>query len=267
MLLTLTDLSVLFIATHGAIQVYQPTVDPHDHRYGINSYRRHVFITLAVVPTLLSSLAFTDPKCGYVCTGIICWLPENPRWYRLTLAWVPRCIIILLVTGISISVYVHAYQQLNFFKMLWNPKPGNGGATQLDMELDVILPRMEPFGEPVRSQSQRRASLPTHAVRNIIHIPIRQHQSEGGTSLKSSVFRQQRMQSSHINRSKLHTFHDIKGKISRTGNDPTPPSRSSSLTDPTLPEQVRLLLPRVRNWALETISAIKVMPMSTRRRT
>jgi G protein-coupled receptor GPR1 len=99
--------------------VYKPIVDPHDERYGLNPYRFYVNTVIFIVPLILAGLAFLNPNGGYAGGGAVCWLPIRPIWYRLGLSWIPRYVVFILVTYLSIAVYVHVGHQFRQFRKAW----------------------------------------------------------------------------------------------------------------------------------------------------
>lgn len=114
-----SDLSVLAIAIHGAMQVYRPTVDTHDPHYGLNPYRHYINTILLVVPLALASLAFINSDEGYTSGGAVCWLPVRPIWYRLGLSWIPRYIIFVVIVVVETAVYMHVRHQMAGFDQAW----------------------------------------------------------------------------------------------------------------------------------------------------
>jgi G protein-coupled receptor GPR1 len=102
------------------MQVYTPIVDPHDPRYGLNPYRYYVNTVLLVLPVILASLAFINPEGGYANGVSVCWLPIRPIWYQLALSWLPRYIIFLIVSVLSIAVYAHVGHQFRSFRNAWS---------------------------------------------------------------------------------------------------------------------------------------------------
>ncbi|KAF2423600.1 hypothetical protein EJ08DRAFT_557427, partial [Tothia fuscella] len=103
----ITDFATLFIAIHGALQIFRPSLGDFDSGDGLYKYRRYVFGVTLFLPLTLASLAFTNQDAPYTSQGAFCALPTKPIWYRLGLSWIPRYIIGLTVTGLAIAVYVH----------------------------------------------------------------------------------------------------------------------------------------------------------------
>jgi hypothetical protein len=109
------DFATLFIAIHGALQIFRPHFGNFDSGDGLYQYRRLVYITTLGVPVLLASLAFINPAAAYTAQGAFCALPSRPIWYRLGLSWIPRFIIGLTVIGLAIAVYVHVELRFRSF--------------------------------------------------------------------------------------------------------------------------------------------------------
>jgi hypothetical protein len=108
------------ISIHGAIQIYNPIVDPHDTRYGLNPWHNLINVALFIVPNILASLAFIGPNGGYAPDGSVCWLPIRPVWYSLALSWIPRYVIFVIITSLAIAVYSHVGNQFKSFHRSWN---------------------------------------------------------------------------------------------------------------------------------------------------
>jgi hypothetical protein len=86
-----------------------------DNDDGIYKYRIYAYLVTSVVPLVLSSLAFVNPRAGYNARGAFCVLPTNPVWYQLVLAWIPRFIIAIAINGLAIAVYVQVEKKLRGF--------------------------------------------------------------------------------------------------------------------------------------------------------
>ena len=63
----------------------------------------------------MASLAFINKEGSYVSSGTFCYLPVRPIWYRLTLSWVPRYLILLVIAGVYLAVYLYARLKFNEF--------------------------------------------------------------------------------------------------------------------------------------------------------
>ena len=76
-------------------------------------FRHAAYIFGVLFSILLASLAFVNPKDGYVTQGTFCYLPPRPFWYRLALAWIPRYLILATILSIYIAVFVYVRTKLN----------------------------------------------------------------------------------------------------------------------------------------------------------
>lgn len=72
---------------------------------GLDHYRRRMYATIVLLPTLLSGLPFVGT--GYHFSGAFCNLPLRPIWYRLALAWGPRFLVAAIITIATIHMYVY----------------------------------------------------------------------------------------------------------------------------------------------------------------
>ena len=83
---------------------------------GLYPYRYTAYICGATFSILMASLAFINPKGGYVTQGTFCYLPPRPFWYRLALAWIPRYLILGVILVIYIAVFIYVRTRLNKFE-------------------------------------------------------------------------------------------------------------------------------------------------------
>jgi hypothetical protein len=136
------------------LQVFNPAVTTFDVDDGIYAYRFHAYLVISLVPLALSSLAFVNPNAGYTVQGAFCLLPEDPVWYRLVLAWIPRFIIAIAVIGIASAIYVHVQKQLKEFS-----DSQKSSRTSLEARglTPPILLKILPF--PKRNQRRRTLSI------------------------------------------------------------------------------------------------------------
>jgi hypothetical protein len=102
------------------MQIYNPIVDPHDPRYGLNPWGHSINAVLIIFPNVLASIAFIGSKGSYSPNGAVCWLPVRPIWYGLALSWIPRYIIFVVISALSIIVYSHVGNQFKRFHRSWN---------------------------------------------------------------------------------------------------------------------------------------------------
>lgn len=79
---------------------------------GLDPHRYWIYSVITLLPVLLSALPFIKKDMGYQFSGAFCNLPLRPIWYRLALVWIPRWVIALIIT--FISVYMYAYVDKKF---------------------------------------------------------------------------------------------------------------------------------------------------------
>jgi G protein-coupled receptor GPR1 len=111
-----SDFASLMIAIHLALSVFGPK-KPRG-KSGLWSFRRWVYPFWVTLPILAASLAFTNHGNAYVTVGTICYLPNQPRWYRQALSWIPRYIIILTLFSVGTSIVLHVHFKFKRFSLL-----------------------------------------------------------------------------------------------------------------------------------------------------
>lgn len=153
-----SDYAVFVMAIHSAIQVFNPSVVVSAD--GLYPYRRYVYIGALVLPVLMASLAFVNPRQAYVSQGAFCTLPIRPFWYRLALTWVPRYFIVLTILGLAIAIYTHVGFEFRAFAnadtsfqslrtssgsaITTNDVPDEGKMEDITFELTNMQPRPRP---------------------------------------------------------------------------------------------------------------------------
>ena len=105
-----SDMAILIIALHSTLCILRPNNTIGEG--GLYHHRKWVYLLWLGPPLIAASLAFVKSSDGYTTSGTFCYLPKRPIWYRLTLAWIPRYLIItwILIMYVWIYIYVH----LNF---------------------------------------------------------------------------------------------------------------------------------------------------------
>lgn len=83
---------------------------------GLYPFRYTAYICGAVFSILMASIAFVNPKGGYVTQGTFCYIPSRPFWYRLALAWIPRYLILGSILAIYIVIFTFVRTRLNRFE-------------------------------------------------------------------------------------------------------------------------------------------------------
>jgi G protein-coupled receptor GPR1 len=109
-----TDVAILFISMHMALQIFPPTNSILGHD-GLYKVRRWVFAIWILLPCFTAALAFANPDGAYQAQGAFCWLPIRPFWYRLALSWVPRYFIWLYIMWVAIRIYSHVGYEFRVF--------------------------------------------------------------------------------------------------------------------------------------------------------
>ncbi|KAJ2902033.1 plasma membrane G-protein coupled receptor [Zalerion maritima] len=96
------DVVILMIAIHTALYIFRS----RHSESGLYPYRRPAYAALIFLPIIMASLAFVGGS-GYVNVGEHCYLPIRPDVYRLTLSWVPRYFIFIVILTIYASLYIY----------------------------------------------------------------------------------------------------------------------------------------------------------------
>ncbi|KAF1990778.1 hypothetical protein K402DRAFT_324379 [Aulographum hederae CBS 113979] len=108
----MSDVSILIISLHGALQILSPSVDPTSSG-SLFRYRHYIYACVFILPAVMASLVFIRGVDGYMALGAFCSLPLRPFWYRLAFAWVPRYLIAFIILGLATAVYVHVAKVFN----------------------------------------------------------------------------------------------------------------------------------------------------------
>ncbi|KAK9334070.1 G protein-coupled glucose receptor regulating Gpa2-domain-containing protein [Lipomyces starkeyi] len=123
-----SDFGVLVIAVHTLMFIMYPQVGSSSaYKYGgLYRYRKTVYILWAAFAVLFASLPFVktssvpnnpvttqdSASLGYIQNLTWCYLPVQPIWYRLVLAWVPRYLVLISICVIYVSVYIYVRKVL-----------------------------------------------------------------------------------------------------------------------------------------------------------
>ncbi|KAK9484291.1 G protein-coupled glucose receptor regulating Gpa2-domain-containing protein [Lipomyces starkeyi] len=118
-----SDFGVLVIAVHTLMFIMYPQVGSLSaYKYGgLYRYRRTVYILWGAFAVLFASLPFVktssvttqdSASLGYIQNLTWCYLPVQPIWYRLVLAWVPRYLVLISICVIYVSVYIYVRKVL-----------------------------------------------------------------------------------------------------------------------------------------------------------
>ncbi|KAK9433878.1 G protein-coupled glucose receptor regulating Gpa2-domain-containing protein [Lipomyces doorenjongii] len=157
-----SDFGVLVIAVHTLMFIMYPQVGSSSaYKYGgLYRYRRTVYILWAAFSILFASLPFVktssvpnnpvttndSASLGYIQNLTWCYLPVQPIWYRLVLAWIPRYLVLISICVIYVSVYIYVRKVLRAVDNVYTrpletdrPDPvaaidANQGQQQIDLE-------------------------------------------------------------------------------------------------------------------------------------
>lgn len=98
------DISVLIIAIHSAICIFKP--HQSGGKTGLYAYRRYAYTFWCLVPIILASVVpLTGHRFAY--NGLYCYLPVEPKWYRMALSWIPRYIVLGVIFFVYAWVYIY----------------------------------------------------------------------------------------------------------------------------------------------------------------
>ncbi|KAJ6259340.1 hypothetical protein Dda_6240 [Drechslerella dactyloides] len=123
------DFCILFIAIHAATSIFFPQTGSLG-KAGLYPYRYAVYATLVFLPLLMASLAFSNSQSAYVAQTTWCYLPVRPFWYRLALAWIPRYIIMLSITGLYLAIYIYVKVTFRAYRARFRTSEFDTDATQ-----------------------------------------------------------------------------------------------------------------------------------------
>ncbi|KAF3218655.1 hypothetical protein TWF192_007811 [Orbilia oligospora] len=123
------DFCILFIAIHAAISIFLPRTGPQG-KSGLYQYRHTVYAILILLPITMAALAFTNKAPAYVAQTTWCYLPVRPFWYRLALAWIPRYIIMVSITGLYLAIYIYVKVTFRAYRARFRTSEFNTDATQ-----------------------------------------------------------------------------------------------------------------------------------------
>lgn len=107
------DIAILSFAIHTGLLIFRPNAkikNGNNLEGGLFKFRFYVYLISFLTPCLLLSLAFINGS-GYQPLTTWCYLPQEPRWYRLVLSWVPRYLIVITIVCIYVSIYYYVTKQ------------------------------------------------------------------------------------------------------------------------------------------------------------
>ncbi|KAK9365823.1 G protein-coupled glucose receptor regulating Gpa2-domain-containing protein [Lipomyces kononenkoae] len=162
-----SDFGVLVIAVHTLLFIMYPrTGSSSNYKYGgLYKYRKIVYIFWAAFAILFASLPFVttssvpnnptasqnSASLGYIQNLTWCYLPVQPIWYRLVLAWIPRYLILIAICVIYVGVYMYVRKVLRAVDNVYTRRQESG------------LPDPVP-PPPSPNQDQQPTDLEKHGV-------------------------------------------------------------------------------------------------------
>ena len=102
-----SDFAALIIALHLVTSVFRPP--KRGSQGGLHSFRRWIYLLWAFLPILAASLAFVNAGNTYVSYGAFCYLPQQPVWYRMAQAWIPRYIVFVTIFSVAFTITIHVH--------------------------------------------------------------------------------------------------------------------------------------------------------------
>jgi G protein-coupled receptor GPR1 len=105
------DFIMLVIAIQTVLYVFRRYSNPEFG--GLYEYRWIIYALYIVVPATIASLAFVNRQNGYISVGSFCYLPADPIWYRIALAWIPRSCVFLATVIIQITIYIYIVRTMD----------------------------------------------------------------------------------------------------------------------------------------------------------
>jgi len=118
-----SDFAALMLALHLVSCVFRPP--KRKRQGGLYKFRRLIYLLWVLLPILAASLAFTNTDSAYVTYGPVCYLPEQPVWYRMALAWIPRYIVFVTILSVAFTVTIHVHLE---FKRFGHTEGGTGAS-------------------------------------------------------------------------------------------------------------------------------------------
>ncbi|EWC45428.1 hypothetical protein DRE_00827 [Drechslerella stenobrocha 248] len=233
------DLCILFIAVHAAVTIFLPRTGPTG-KAGLYRFRHAVYFIIIAVPLLMAGLAFTNKQAAFVAQTAWCYLPVRPFWYRLALAWIPRYVIIISITGLYLAIYIYVKITFRAYRAHFRTSDFDTDATQAS-QLD---------NSRCRSSERRGSTLSVFgATFKIPSVGKGEKPTEGGLDNSPAVPRIRRFSASDHFASPDHAeagdrATDIeKGMISQNRSNSNPDSgRAEGLPD----------APAENNWGIGT---------------
>jgi len=135
-------LAVLMITIHTALYILNTTKVTVNA--GLYPYRKYAYTVWVILPLVMASLAFINPKGAYISQTTHCYLRMRPYGYRIALSWAPRYIIFLTIIVVYGSIYAYVKLQFCGFKKAYTQTQNSrdtwlgAGKNQEDGAYDMI---------------------------------------------------------------------------------------------------------------------------------
>ena len=83
---------------------------------GLHPFRHSAYACWAIFSILMPALAFAGGNSyAYISQGSFCYLPVRPIWYRITLSWAPRYLILGTIVLIYLVIYIYCKSTFGMF--------------------------------------------------------------------------------------------------------------------------------------------------------
>lgn len=131
-----SDFAALMLAFHLVSCVFRPP--KRGFQGGLYNFRRWIYLLWASLPIVAASLAFINSGNAYVSYGAFCYLPEQPVWYRMALAWIPRYIVFVTIFSVAFTVTIHVHIKFKRFGRVGDDAvPGHLGSRGVSISPNV----------------------------------------------------------------------------------------------------------------------------------
>ena len=139
---------------------------------GLYPFRHSAYACWAMFSILMAALAFTGGNSyAYISQGAFCYLPVRPIWYRITLSWAPRYLILATIVLIYLVIYIYCRSTFGEF----SPNISSAGTNTTEPATS------DPSGGASEVQARAPQDLRGCALRN------EQENPKGGDALMSST--------------------------------------------------------------------------------
>ncbi|PFH60429.1 hypothetical protein XA68_10943 [Ophiocordyceps unilateralis] len=102
------NVAIVLLALHTAFNVF------FHGQGGLYPHRRLAWLVGVVLPLALALLAFINQP-AFVNSGDYCRVPAMPRWPRLVLIWLPRCLCLVIIAFTYVATFIYVQQLMRRF--------------------------------------------------------------------------------------------------------------------------------------------------------